>query len=155
MGLLCSAMARGCPDGVAGRAAGALQAAAVSLALRRRAAHFRHAPNRGVARGAPRGGLMSMIRLFALIALLSSAVPGPASGQESSDPEVAPVRSVLSGVYTAAQATRGEAQFKQNCAACHTTGEFSSVAFRRAWSGRTIYDLFEMVRTLMPYDSPG
>jgi mono/diheme cytochrome c family protein len=98
---------------------------------------------------------MSMIRLFALIALLSSAVPGPASGQESSEPEVAPVRSVLSGVYTAAQATRGEAQFKQNCAACHTTGEFSSVAFRRAWSGRTIYDLFEMVRTLMPYDSPG
>lgn len=94
-------------------------------------------------------------RLLQSIALLCFALPATGFAQQSGQDNGAEERSVLAGAYTAAQAVRGAAQFKQNCAACHTTAEFSGTTFQRAWSGRTIYDLFEIVRTNMPYDMPG
>lgn len=133
----CSATERGGTEGAAGRAAGALRVAC-PLVLRRRTAHFQHTPTAASPATLRGGPIWPAIRLFALITLLSSVLPGPASGLQSREPEVAAGRSVVSGVYAMAQAARGEAQFKQNCAACHTTAEFSSVALRRAWSGRTL-----------------
>ena len=63
--------------------------------------------------------------------------------------------SVLEGVFTARQASRGETRFRQVCAACHGISEFTGGRFRLVWVGRTVGDLFESMSTLMPEDDPG
>ncbi len=63
--------------------------------------------------------------------------------------------SVLDGVFTQAQASRGEQTFRQVCSACHDTGEFSGGRFRLTWVGRSAGDLFDTISTLMPEGDPG
>lgn len=63
--------------------------------------------------------------------------------------------SVADGVYTEAQAARGERTFRQVCAACHDTGEFSGGRFRLTWVGQSAGDLFDVISTLMPEGDPG
>ncbi len=63
--------------------------------------------------------------------------------------------SVLDGVFTPAQASRGERSFSDVCAACHDTGEFSGGRFRISWVGRPVGELFETISTLMPEADPG
>ena len=69
----------------------------------------------------------------------------------------------LSGVYTEAQATRGQAQFATDCAPCHGStaqgnGEapaLTGAEFTADWIGLTMGDLFDRIRTTMPQDQPG
>ena len=63
--------------------------------------------------------------------------------------------SVLDGVFTEAQASRGEATFRRVCAACHDPGEFSGGRFRLTWVGQSAGDLFDTIATLMPEGDPG
>lgn len=63
--------------------------------------------------------------------------------------------SVLDGVFTVAQASRGERTFKAACAGCHDTGEFSGARFRLIWMDRTVGELFDAISTLMPEGDPG
>ena len=63
--------------------------------------------------------------------------------------------SVADGVFTAAQASRGEATFRRVCSACHDTGEFSGGRFRLTWVGQSAGDLFDTIATLMPEGDPG
>jgi mono/diheme cytochrome c family protein len=82
-----------------------------------------------------------------------ASVPSP----NSSQPEAATPAgsSVLDGVFTARQASRGETTFGQVCAACHRINDFRGGRFRVVWVGRTVGDLFQTVSTLMPEDDPG
>ncbi len=74
--------------------------------------------------------------------------------------ETAPT--VWSGVFTAAQVERGAAAYNQRCAVCHGgqlggTGEapaLASAEFLSNWNGLSVGDLFERVRTTMPFDAP-
>jgi S-disulfanyl-L-cysteine oxidoreductase SoxD len=74
-----------------------------------------------------------------------------------------PSRSVWDGVYTQEQATRGQAQYNKECAACHgqslSGGEeappLSGGAFMANWNGLTVGDLFERIRVSMPEGRPG
>jgi mono/diheme cytochrome c family protein len=59
------------------------------------------------------------------------------------------------GVYTEAQATRGEVTYRANCTSCHATSAHTGKAFIGAWESRTAFDLFELIRTTMPIDNPG
>lgn len=59
------------------------------------------------------------------------------------------------GVFTEAQAARGEAAFRRTCAQCHVASQFATPAFRRSWEGRPLFELFELIRTTMPNDNPG
>lgn len=74
-----------------------------------------------------------------------------------------PSRSVWDGVYTQEQAHRGRELYGQHCAACHgeslegvemapalTGGDFLD-----KWTGQTVGDLFERIRTTMPQNKPG
>ena len=63
--------------------------------------------------------------------------------------------SVLDGVFTEAQASRGEATFRRVCSACHDTGEFTGGRFRLTWVGQSAGDLFDTIATLMPEGDPG
>ena len=69
-----------------------------------------------------------------------------------------------SGVYSAAQAARGEALYFQHCVTCHGThlegspaAALTGPAFRARWEdgSHTLDDLYYIVRTLMPNTAPG
>ena len=72
-------------------------------------------------------------------------------------------KSVSGGVYTAEQAKRGEAVYKEQCAACHGdnlegSGPMPALAgadFAKAWKGKTVADLFEKTHSSMPATAPG
>lgn len=72
-------------------------------------------------------------------------------------------RTVWSGVYTEAQATRGAAAYAAHCQSCHGAqlsglGEarpLSGPAFLTTWNGLSLGDLFERVRSTMPFNAPG
>jgi mono/diheme cytochrome c family protein len=67
------------------------------------------------------------------------------------------------GVYTEAQATRGEAVYGKACASCHGPsldgdGQAPPLAgkeFEDEWKGAPLSDLFERIRVTMPGDAPG
>lgn len=76
----------------------------------------------------------------------------PAAGQESDSTRE---RSVDAGVYTAEQADRGRTAFRQDCAACHASAEFTGAVFLNRWGSATAYQMFDFLRTQMPFDNPG
>jgi mono/diheme cytochrome c family protein len=69
---------------------------------------------------------------------------------------------IWSGVFSAAQATRGEAIAGRRCASCHNADlaggqdgpALVGADVLRAWSGTTVGDLFDKIRTTMPADAP-
>jgi len=71
--------------------------------------------------------------------------------------------SVWDGIYSAEQARKGEALYRQECASCH--GEklegrgqappLTGADFIMDWNGMTVGDLFEKMQTSMPADQPG
>lgn len=75
----------------------------------------------------------------------------------------ASARSVWDGVYSKAQATRGQTVYRQDCAKCHAEnlggGEGSpalaGAEFLQKWSGKTASDFYELTRKTMPSDDPG
>jgi mono/diheme cytochrome c family protein len=100
--------------------------------------------------------------LFSRLALLLSAaligtLPAPARAQEKAGRP-----SVLDGVYTPAQARRGQEQFEQHCASCHRRdlGGVSGPAlkgdrFLDQWREFPLEVLFNDMRSQMPLRNPG
>lgn len=92
--------------------------------------------------------------------ILSAAVAAGAAGAGAQVP--AP-RSVWDGVYSDAQAARGEKLSAAQCASCHgetlTGGEAAPAlvgdVFNGNWEGVALGDLFERIRISMPQDNPG
>jgi mono/diheme cytochrome c family protein len=76
---------------------------------------------------------------------------------------VASAQSAANGLYTEAQAKRGEATYTTACASCHGTdmagdGQTPSLTgkdFDLQWNDQPLSDLFERIHTTMPADSPG
>ena len=95
-----------------------------------------------------------MALALALAAGLAAGGPTGASATAASATQSS-AGSVLDGVFTPAQASRGERTFREVCAACHDTGEFSGGRFRISWVGRPVGELFETISTLMPEADPG
>jgi mono/diheme cytochrome c family protein len=67
------------------------------------------------------------------------------------------------GVYSEAQAKRGEAIYAKMCASCHGAGlegdaqapALADKDFAAEWTGQPLGDLFERIRLTMPGDAPG
>jgi mono/diheme cytochrome c family protein len=64
-------------------------------------------------------------------------------------------RSVWDGVYTDAQAVRGEQVFGTSCARCHDVADFTGSTFLLGWEASTALDLFRVLQMTMPEDNPG
>lgn len=70
--------------------------------------------------------------------------------------------SVWDGVYTDAQAKRGEAIYYERCAGCHgpeleggdMTPALTGGGFTSTWNDVSVGDLFERIRITMPLDRP-
>ena len=102
----------------------------------------------------------SKLKLFArgLVAAVWIA-PGLAGGAQTDE------RSVWDGVYTSAQAQRGEVMFIRSCIACHSNkqgeagghGPAPSVMgedFSFRWTDAAMVDLFDTIRQTMPEAAP-
>lgn len=71
--------------------------------------------------------------------------------------------SVWDGVYSSAQAKRGQTLYAKACASCHRadleghgpTPSLAGSEFRDRWDGQTVGDLFEKTQATMPGDHPG
>lgn len=92
------------------------------------------------------------------LAFLASAWTGSVSPRVSAQQ----LRTARDGVYTAAQATRGEEVYRTGCAGCHGAaleGEIgpplAGPGFLGVWSARSLADLFDKIRNTMPADMPG
>jgi len=64
-------------------------------------------------------------------------------------------KSVWKGIFTEEQATRGDTEHQNNCTSCHGTEKYTGDAFSKNWIGRTVFDLFDQLKTTMPDDNPG
>jgi len=67
----------------------------------------------------------------------------------------APTRSVKAGVYTAAQADRGQALYRSKCASCHAPNRFTDDFFYQSFAGKPLFEMFDVISDSMPEDNPG
>lgn len=87
------------------------------------------------------------ILVISAIALLTAA---PACRAQGSD-----IKPATAGVYTEDQAVRGDSVFQRTCLSCHTPSFHADEQFRMNWIGRTVFDLFKLLKTTMPEDNIG
>ena len=77
--------------------------------------------------------------------------------------ESAQGKSTWSGIYTDAQASRGESVYRSSCAVCHGDDLAGSEmgpglagsAFLEFWDGLSLGDLLQVITISMPQDNPG
>jgi hypothetical protein len=89
----------------------------------------------------------------------ASSKPSTAAAAAGSTPAAAPAagsgRTTADGVYTRAQAARGESTFQNICTACHNAQEFRGSHFAQSWGSRTVGDIHQFISEMMPMDAPG
>ena len=74
-----------------------------------------------------------------------------------------PARTIWDGVYSEAQAARGEQLYAEHCGRCHgntlagmeAAPALTGTTFYSNWEGETLQALFDRIRTSMPPDKPG
>jgi S-disulfanyl-L-cysteine oxidoreductase SoxD len=87
-----------------------------------------------------------------MVSALYVSVGAQAAGKTTND-----------GVYSEAQAKRGDVLYKEQCATCHGdnlegSGPMPPLAgkdFLVNWQGKTVADVFEKVQATMPATAPG
>ena len=109
------------------------------------------------------------VRLFRFVFALSmvSVLPitraEPVSGAFVQDTQADDQRTVWDGVYTEAQAERGQALYKESCAACHApdlrgnsvSPSLVGMSFTFLWGGLTLGALLDRLEERMPPARPG
>jgi mono/diheme cytochrome c family protein len=63
-------------------------------------------------------------------------------------------KSVKDGVYTAAQADRGQSLFRSKCASCHAPNRFTDDLFYTSFAGKPLWEMFDVISDTMPEDNP-
>jgi len=76
--------------------------------------------------------------------------------------QTSPPQTIWDGIYTKAQATRGEQSYKQACGYCHRDNlqgdegpALVGSRFTYQWRDQSVKDLFVAISTRMPDDAPG
>jgi len=95
--------------------------------------------------------VLTAIGSVLLLAVQTAAAQPPAAAPASG------------GVYTTAQAERGNALYQANCAVCHggaLQGEeenppLSGKHFNTSWGGKPVADLYNFISSQMPLGQPG
>jgi S-disulfanyl-L-cysteine oxidoreductase SoxD len=94
--------------------------------------------------------------MFSITRMIPAASLTLAGAVASGAVQAPPVKGVTtsSGVYTAAQASRGEQTYMNICVACHPPGTYTAPAFRDKWNGSPVSDLFDLISHTMPKQEP-
>ena len=64
-------------------------------------------------------------------------------------------KTTLQGVYSAAQAGRGQKTYASICLSCHPLPTQTGELFAKRWRGQTVADLYGFVAESMPKNDPG
>lgn len=115
-----------------------------------------------------RGGLSVLLVIFWAAVGARSLVHG---GVRTPAPRIAPGQAsassdestVWAGVYSEAQAGRGQNLYTNECSSCHGQAlegadeapALTGLTFTANWDGLSVGDLFERIRISMPQDQPG
>ena len=103
------------------------------------------------------------ITLAMAIMLVCGAIGGSLLRAEQTTTTTTGDQTTWSGVFSEAQAKRGEAIYAEKCSSCHApdlTGldqapPLSGNDFNTNWNDLAVNDLFERIRISMPADKPG
>ena len=110
------------------------------------------------------GSAAKCCRVSAVGLFLAAAMGGPDIGSGvASSVAIAQEKSTWSGVYTDAQASRGESVYTASCAVCHGDNLSGSEmgpglagsSFLEFWEGLSLGDLLQVMSVSMPQDNPG
>ena len=75
------------------------------------------------------------------------------------DPSARVILSGATGLPSASflpsQASRGAKVYSATCENCHAEGQLVGAGFFASWNNRRVYDLYALVRSMMPLDNPG
>lgn len=106
--------------------------------------------------------LAAIFALGAFTACSSGAPPStPAPAQpaqpvataaEEADEDVEPT--TADGIFTSAQADRGEQLFQDVCSECHDQADWTEPGFRGRWEDQSVFQLWYYINDRMPYDDP-
>ncbi len=94
----------------------------------------------------------NMLKFSILVALVCSLAQGQTAAGEAAAP--ARERTVWDGVYTEAQAARGEEAFSGMCSSCHRAG-FQGPGFMQRWREDKVAAFYNFMSTKMPINAPG
>ena len=99
-------------------------------------------------------------RQYVVVQIASQTHPGSLvalrlPAQDEGSTVAAVTSSVVDGVFTRRQASRGEQQFQRTCASCHTPSEHTGRRFFGGWTGSTLGDWMGVVSVTMPDGDPG
>ena len=93
------------------------------------------------------------LTVFAALLFILAVVHRSSATPKSQDAQ--PDVSTMSGVFTFAQAARGEETYMTICVACHPAGTYTTAAFKTSWANRPLSDLFSIIKNTMPKVDPG
>ena len=83
------------------------------------------------------------------------AVAAVARGSGSPDQAGGAGKTTLQGVYSSAQAARGQKTYDSICLSCHPLASQTGQAFSKQWRAKTLADLYGFVAESMPKNDPG
>jgi len=100
---------------------------------------------------------MHLPGILGRLAFSIAVIPVVACAARAQDSTAAPPaeRALTSGVFSEQQAQRGEGVYRTSCQSCHAKTEYTGDKFKVGWVSKTVYDIFDSIRTLMPDDNPG
>ncbi len=115
--------------------------------------------------GPLRPGPVRLALILLVVIAISWMCPSTAGAGSPQATQATPVDvqlTVWDGVYTEAQAERGEALYTASCAACHapdlrgntTSPSLVGLSFAFLWGERTLGELFGEIQELMPTGRP-
>jgi hypothetical protein len=100
-----------------------------------------------------RGGALATATARTLArALFALAILAPCAAAQAGDTAKA---AAAASLYNEEQAARGELVYQNVCIECHELLQYTSRDFRRKWNGRTVFDLYDVLRNTMPDKDPG
>lgn len=83
------------------------------------------------------------------------AVVALARSSGSTDQAGGVAKTTLQGVYSTAQAARGQKTYESICLSCHPLASQTGQAFSKQWRGKPLADLYGFVAESMPKNDPG
>jgi mono/diheme cytochrome c family protein len=87
-------------------------------------------------------------RLPSLALMLVTAIAATAGAQNGG-------RTTHSGVYSRAQAARGQDVYMGMCKSCHSADAYTASTFTSKWEGKALAELYLFIRDNMPKNEPG
>jgi cytochrome c len=90
-----------------------------------------------------------------LVATTPAAAPAAAPAPTTPPVVRDSMKSTQLGVYTDAQAQRGQQTYAGICMSCHTPTSHQGMTFTQNWDQHALYDLYQYVSQQMPQDNPG